>query len=279
VLLQDSTGLALGAAPGAAYLEATVSVQTTYPGVYVREQKSGNATITGVSTSVTAFVGAARKGPGDAPVRLSSYASYLRQFGDPISTAQPMGHAVGHFFANGGSQAIIVRALGAGAAAATRALPAVNGMTVAVTARSRGAWANGAGASTPGQTGVFVEVVPAVDFPADRFGLVITEWAPGTGGGPATVTTRETWAELTMSPRSTRYVGTVLNASTLVTATVSGTPCSRPRRGDLHRRPLAGERLRERQGPAPVGRPGTGERLRPVPRGVAAPVAHDARGP
>ena len=200
-----------------------MSVQTTYPGVYVREQKSGNATIAGVSTSVTAFVGAARKGPGDAPVRLTSYASYIRQFGDPISTAQPMGHAVGHFFANGGSQAIIVRALGAGAAAATRALPAVNGLTVTLDARSRGAWANGSGAGTPGQTGVFVEVVPAVDFPSDRFTLVLTEWAPGVGGGPATVVTKETWPELTMAPASTRYVGTVLRASTLVTATVSGT--------------------------------------------------------
>jgi phage tail sheath protein FI len=37
-----------------------MTVQTTYPGVYVLEQKSGNHTITGVSTSVTAFVGAAR---------------------------------------------------------------------------------------------------------------------------------------------------------------------------------------------------------------------------
>lgn len=208
-----------------------MSVQTTYPGVYIREQKSGNATITGVSTSVTAFVGAARKGPGDTPVRLSSYASYLRQFGDPMSTAQPMGHAVGHFFANGGSQAIIVRALGSGAAAASSALSAVNGLTVAVSARSRGAWANGTGAGTPAQAGLFVEVVPAVDYPADRFTLVITEWASGVQGGPASVTTKETWAELTMAPASTRYVGTVLGASNLVTATVTGTAAPAPSAG------------------------------------------------
>ncbi|SEQ80003.1 phage tail sheath subtilisin-like domain-containing protein [Arthrobacter sp. OV608] len=208
-----------------------MSVQTTYPGVYIREQKSGNATITGVSTSVTAFVGAARKGPGDTPVRLSSYASYLRQFGDPMSTAQPMGHAVGHFFANGGRQAIIVRALGSGAATAFRALPAVNGLTVDVSARSRGGWANGTGAGTPAQAGLFVEVVPAVDYPADRFTLVITEWASGVQGGPASVTTKETWAELTMAPASTRYVGTVLGASNLVTATVTGTAAPAPSAG------------------------------------------------
>jgi len=206
-------------------------VQTTYPGVYILEQKSGNATISGVSTSVTAFVGAARKGPGDTPVQLSSFAGYLRQFGDPISTAQPMGHAVGHFFANGGSQAIIVRALGAGAAAAARALPAVNGLTVTLSARSRGAWANGSGAGTPAQTGLFVEVVAAQDFPGDRFTLVVTEWAPGAGGGPASVTTKETWPELSMSPSSTRYVGAALNASSVVTATVTGAPSPAPTAG------------------------------------------------
>ncbi|HZK04980.1 MAG TPA: phage tail sheath subtilisin-like domain-containing protein [Actinomycetaceae bacterium] len=208
-----------------------MSVQTTYPGVYVREQKSGNATIAGVSTSVTAFVGAARKGPGDTPVKLTNFAGYLRQFGDPVGTAQPMGHAVGQFFANGGSQAIIVRALGAGAKAAAATLPAAAGMSVVLSARSRGAWANGKGKGTPQQSGVFAEVIAAVDSPADRFTLVITEWAPGAAGGPATVTTRETWPELTMAPASPRYVGTVLNASTLVTASVSGTPDPAPNAG------------------------------------------------
>src|SRR5664280_500140 len=52
--------------------EAFVPVQTTYPGVYIVEQKSGSHVITGVSTSVTAFVGAARKRPGDTPVALNS---------------------------------------------------------------------------------------------------------------------------------------------------------------------------------------------------------------
>lgn len=207
-----------------------MTVQTTYPGVYVQEQKSGSATITGVSTSVTAFVGAARQGPGDTPTRVSSFASYLRQFGDPISTDEPMGHAVGQFFANGGSQAVIVRTLGAGAAAATAPLPVVSGLTVTLTARSRGGWGNGTGSGST-QTGLFVEVVAAEDFPDDRFTLVITQWAAGAGGGPATVTTQETWRELSMSPGSTRYVETVLNASTLVTAEVSGTAAPAPGAG------------------------------------------------
>ena len=199
-------------------------VQTTYPGVYIVEQPSGSHVITGVSTSLTAFVGAARKGPGDTPTQLSSFADYVRTFGDVMDTTHPMGHAVGQFFTNGGSQAIIVRALGAGATSAALALPAVQGLTLTLTARSRGAWANGSGGGTNAQTGVFAAVTAAVDNPSDRFALEVIEWAPGVGGGPATKLTRENWAELSMSPGNTRYVVNVLNASTLVTAEVTGTP-------------------------------------------------------
>lgn len=206
-------------------------VQTTYPGVYIVEQSSGSHVITGVSTSVTAFVGAARKGPGDTPVQLSSFADYVRTFGDVMDTSSPMGHSVGHFFANGGSQAVIVRALGGGATQAVLALPAVNGLTLTVSARSRGAWADGTGGGSSAQTGVFVEVRPAVQYPADRFTLVVTEWAPGAGGGPASVLAQETWAELSMSPGHTRYAERVLAASSLVTADVTGTAAPAPGAG------------------------------------------------
>jgi phage tail sheath protein FI len=206
-------------------------VQTTYPGVYIVEQPSGSHVIAGVSTSLTAFVGAARKGPGDTPTQLSSFADYIRTFGDVMDTTHPMGHAVGQFFANGGSQAIIVRALGAGATPAVLALPTVNGLTLTLTARSRGGWANGTGGGTSGQTGVFAEVAPAVDSPDDRFTLILTEWTPGVGGAPATVLTRESWSELSLSPGNVRYVVSVLNASTLVTAEVSGVPAPAPGSG------------------------------------------------
>lgn len=196
-------------------------VQTTYPGVYIVERPSGSHVITGVSTSVTAFVGAARKGPGDAPVRVSSFADYIRTFGDVMDTAHPMGHAVGQFFVNGGSQAIIVRALGTTAAPARLDMPAVKGVQLTLTARSRGAWANGLNAGTNDQTGIFAEVTDAADFPDDRFTLVLTEWTPGVGGGPASALVTEKWTELSMSPLNTRYVVSVLAASRLVTASVA----------------------------------------------------------
>jgi uncharacterized protein len=198
-----------------------MSVQTTYPGVYILEQTSVPHVIAGVSTSLTAFVGAARQGPADEPTAISSYADFVRQFGDPVDALDhPMGYGVAHFFANGGTQAIIVRALAADATPASLALPAVNGITVTLTARSRGGWANGTGSGTPAQGGIFVEVAPATTNPNDRFTLAVTNWAPGTGA--ASVLASETWPELSMSPGNPRYVATVLAASALITAEVTG---------------------------------------------------------
>jgi phage tail sheath protein FI len=197
-------------------------VQTTYPGVYIVEQTSVSHVISGVSTSVTAFVGAARQGPADEATEIGSYADFVRQFGDPVDAADhPMGYAVQHFFANGGTQAIIVRALAADAVAASLALPATNGITVTLTALSRGTWANGTEAGTPAQSGVFVEIANATTSKNDRFTLVITSWAPGSGA--ASVLATETWRELSMSPANPRFVATVLAASALVAAEVTGT--------------------------------------------------------
>jgi phage tail sheath protein FI len=196
-------------------------VQTTYPGVYIVEQATSSNAITGVSTSVTAFVGAARMGPADTPTAIGSYADFVRQFGDPVDALDhPMGYTVQHFFANGGSQAIIVRALAANAAPASLALPAANGITVTLTALSRGAGANGTGTGAS-RSGIFVQVAAATASPDDRFTLVITQWAPGPGA--ASVVATETWAELSMSPANPRYVATVLAASQLVNAEVTGT--------------------------------------------------------
>ena len=51
-------------------------VTISYPGVYIEEVPSSVRTITGVPTSVTAFVGRAWRGPTDEPVRISSNADY-----------------------------------------------------------------------------------------------------------------------------------------------------------------------------------------------------------
>lgn len=83
-------------------------VQPTYPGVYVQEVPSGVRTIVGVSTSVTAFVGKAKRGPINKPVTIYNYGDYEKLFGG-LSAESEMSYAVRSFFLNGGSQAIIVR--------------------------------------------------------------------------------------------------------------------------------------------------------------------------
>ena len=83
-------------------------VATTYPGVYIQELPSGVHTIAGVSTSTTAFVGRAAKGPIDEPTVITSFEDYQRIFGG-LSLFSAMSFAVRDFFQNGGGKAVIVR--------------------------------------------------------------------------------------------------------------------------------------------------------------------------
>jgi uncharacterized protein len=83
-------------------------VVTNYPGVYVQEIPSGVRTITGVPTSITAFIGRASQGPADQQTLITSYADFERLFGS-LDAGYPMTYAVRDFYVNGGSQAIIVR--------------------------------------------------------------------------------------------------------------------------------------------------------------------------
>lgn len=80
----------------------------TFPGVYIEEIPSGVRTITGVATSITAFVGWAAKGPTDRAQLIQSFADYERIFGGLHASSQ-LSYAVYHFFANGGQQGYVVR--------------------------------------------------------------------------------------------------------------------------------------------------------------------------
>ena len=80
----------------------------SYPGVYVEEIPSGVRTITGVATSITAFIGRARRGPVNEPLTMNSYADFERRFGG-LWAESFLGFAVRDFFLNGGGQALVVR--------------------------------------------------------------------------------------------------------------------------------------------------------------------------
>jgi phage tail sheath protein FI len=80
----------------------------TYPGVYIEEIPSGVRTITGVSTSVTAFIGRARKGPTDKAMLIHNFTEFQRIYGG-LWKESYLGYVVDHYFNNGGKDALIIR--------------------------------------------------------------------------------------------------------------------------------------------------------------------------
>lgn len=185
-------------------------VQTSYPGVYIEERPSGVRTITGVSTSVTAFVGAASFGPVDRPQRVTSIADYQRRYGAPVSADQPMGHMVGFYFTNGGSEAIIVRVAGAGSAAATATLQDGANPTLILAAASPGEWANQIGSS-----GLTAVVDHRTSNPSDTFNLTLQLRTLNPATGAVDLTAEERFLNLSMSPASPRFVNLILGNSSL----------------------------------------------------------------
>ncbi len=179
-------------------------VHPTFPGVYIEEIPSGVHTISGVSTSVTAFVGAAHRGPINRAVHILSFADYERAFGG-LDADSEMSYAVRQFFANGGSDAWVVRvALNAGAATRPLQNRAAGGVDVlTLTARDEGQAGN--------------DIQARVDYntpnPAGTFNLTLA-YAPA--DSPADART-ETYPNLSMNSRDPRYVERVVNpASRLV---------------------------------------------------------------
>ena len=141
--------------------------QLTYPGVYVEEIPSGVRTITGVATSITAFVGRTRRGPVAAPFTIYSYADFERNFGG-LWLDSPLGYAVRDFYLNGGTQAIIVRLYTASDGGGVAKLTVGD---VTLVAASPGAWGGGLRAS-----------IDVTDVPADQpdaFNLTVTDTNPG----------------------------------------------------------------------------------------------------
>ncbi|HEX8572915.1 MAG TPA: phage tail sheath C-terminal domain-containing protein [Allosphingosinicella sp.] len=92
----------------------------SYPGVYVEEIPSGVRTITGVATSITAFVGRTLRGPVNMALVINSYGEFERVFGG-LWVGSPLSYAVRDFYLNGGSQAVVVRVFNPSTAASDAA--------------------------------------------------------------------------------------------------------------------------------------------------------------
>jgi len=137
-------------------------VTPTFPGVYIEEVPSGVRTITGVATSITAFIGGAPRGPVNEPTTINSFGDYERNFGG-LSPQSTMSYAVRDFYLNGGSQAIIVRLSNGAAAAIT--LPALSSpplsppgsSALVLEAASVGAWGNNLSAEVDHNTRILTD--------------------------------------------------------------------------------------------------------------------------
>src|SRR5713101_5777824 len=138
-------------------------VATTYPGVYIEEIPSGVHTITGVGTSITAFVGYTARGKVNQPVHIFSYADFERAFGG-LSVDSPLSYCVKHFFQNGGTEAYVVRAA-QGAIAASVVLKSTLGNSFTASAASEGTWGNN----------LQIDVDYATANPSSLFNLRVTE--------------------------------------------------------------------------------------------------------
>jgi uncharacterized protein len=115
-----------------------MSISRTYPGVYIQELPSAVHAITGVPTSIAAFVGYTPAGIDNRAQVLFSFADFERLFGG-LALNSELSYAVQQFYQNApGAQAYVVRVPMHGATSASVTL---DGLTFS--ALSSGSWANG----------------------------------------------------------------------------------------------------------------------------------------
>lgn len=115
-----------------------------FPGVFVEERSSGVGGVSGVETSITAFIGRALRGPTDGDdlgaggkVNVFSWGDYERVFGG-LWGESAMSYAVRDFFNNGGRRAVIIRVFHADGPSHAM----IRAGTVRLVAATPGAWGN-----------------------------------------------------------------------------------------------------------------------------------------
>lgn len=184
-------------------------VSLSYPGVYIEELPSGVRTITGVATSIAAFVGYTARGESNKAVLISSYADFERQYGG-LHRDSPVSYAVRQFFANGGSQALIVRVANGDQVAQWPLVKSGNPVLLVETASS-GSWAN--------SLRISVDVDNPENLPRNKdaeFNLVV--WQVQSDG--ITHVMLENHRNLNMNDQSPNFAPSVINNnSTLIRAT------------------------------------------------------------
>ena len=173
-------------------------VAPTYPGVYIEEVPSGVHTITGVATSITAFVGFTARGPVDKSRRIFSFADFERAFGG-LTSDSVLSHCVRHFFQNGGTDAYVVRVANGALPARTTLRDGTN-VVLTAAAAGEGTWGND----------LQIDVDYLTSNPSSSFNLTVSEMVDRNGRLAAART--ETFRNLTLNSFDASYAPTVVNA-------------------------------------------------------------------
>jgi Bacteriophage tail sheath protein len=164
----------------------------TYPGVYIQELPSPVHAITGVATSIAAFVGYTKRGIDNRAHVIFSFADFERLYGS-LEYNSELSYAVAQFYQNApGAQAYVVRTPRAGA---TPASVTFGGLKF--TALSSGSWADG-------NLTIDVDQGPPVDLKGDpyAFNLTITSLVDSTS---------EYFPNITLDNTKRNFVGSVVN--------------------------------------------------------------------
>ncbi len=176
-------------------------ISPTYPGVYIEEIPSGVRAITGVATSITAFIGRTRRGPDNKATRIQSFAEFGRSFGG-LWAESPLSYAVQQYFAHGGSDAYIVRVARKDAVSATIPL-ATTDAPLELEAIGPGVWGNNLRAAVDYQ-----ETKDPTNANGENLYTLIIQELESAGSNRPVVT--ETFRNLSSNPIHPRYVKTVI---------------------------------------------------------------------
>ncbi len=173
-----------------------------FPGVFVDELPAAARAIDGVPTAITAFVGRTARGVEQASL-VTSVAAFERQFGQ-VAPTFPVGDALRDFFANGGTQALVLRLFTPTAGRVDTARLRCGQLELV--ASSRGGWANGLRMRIDGQ--VSAALAANVGLPTDAlFNLTVHDGASGT---------TEIFADVTLQNSPRRLDRVLASGSALV---------------------------------------------------------------
>lgn len=207
-----------------------MAIAPTYPGVYIEEIPSGVRTITGVATSIAAFIDYFKYGLMNKPVQIFSMADFNREFGG-LDSRSEASYAIQQFFLNGGTEAWVVRTASGEFAAATCTITDKEGLDSLKLEAGRFDPDTHPETCNPGTWGDNLRV--RIEYPTptsnDHFNLTIS--LVENQNGQEVPVCSEVFRGLSMKSEDARYVRSVINdeftGSKLIRITLVGS--SRPK--------------------------------------------------